>query len=142
MKILYKISSVAAFFCLFVGFVQAQAEREKGIELYKQGKNEAAVAALEKASSQTKTDGEVWNYLGLAYLRNESFKKAVKAIEKAVSLNPQSAIYQTNLAYVYYLSGKLDKARDESAKALLLNPQSADAYYVRGSANLLMGKIR
>ena len=60
------------FFLLFlscINFTFAQTEREKGIELFKQGKNKEAVAALEKASKrkETKTDAEVWNFLGLAY---------------------------------------------------------------------------
>lgn len=141
MKLVYNKSFLFFLLVLFCGsFAFAQAEREKGIELFKQGKNKEAVAALEQTTKKTKTDAEIWNYLGLAYIKINSLKKAVKAIEKAVSLNPQSAIYQTNLAYAYLLSNKLGKARDESTKAITLNPQSADAYYVRGSAAILEAK--
>ena len=124
-----------------VSFAFAQTEREKGIELYNQGENKEAVAALEKASNrkEAKTDADVWNFLGLAYTKDESYKKAIKAFEKAVGINPQNAIYQTNLAYVYFLNNKLDKAQAASTKAIGLNSQNATAYYIRGKASVWEG---
>ncbi len=120
-------------------FVFAQTESEKGIELYKQGKNKEAVAVLIKAGKKIKTDAEVWNYLGLAYTKDEAYKKAVKAFEKAVAIDARNATYQTNLAYVYFLSNKLDKARNASTQAIEINPKSANAYYIRGAANVWLG---
>lgn len=127
---------------LFVSIVFAQTEREKGIELYKQGKNKEAVAVLLKASKQkeTKADAEVWNYLGLAYINASDAKKAIKALEKAADFNPQNAIYQKNLAYSYFLGNKLDKAQAASTKAIALDAQDADAYFIRGSVSVLEGK--
>ncbi len=141
MKIsLWKLNLLIATVFLFVAFASAQTEREKGIELFKQGKNKEAVAALEKASKENKTDAAVWNYLGLAYLKSDNLKKALKALEKAVSYDAQNATYQTNLAYAYLLGNKLNKAQEESTKAIALNGQNADAFYVRGSASLAEGK--
>ncbi len=142
MKTLYKITLLFAFVLLLSDFTFAQTEREQGIELYKQGKNKEAVAVLQKASKQkeTKTDAEVWNYLGLAYLKADDAKKAIKALEKAVDFNAQNAIYQINLAYAYFLGNKLDKAQDTSTKAIALDSQIADAYFIRGSASILEAK--
>lgn len=123
----------------FASFTFAQTEREQGIELFKQGKNQEAVAALERASRQTKTDAEVWNYLGLAYMKDEAYKKATKAFEKAASINAQNATYHTNLAYAYFLNNKLDKAQSASTKAIELNPQNSTAYYIRGAASIWKG---
>jgi len=97
---------------------------------------------LEKASKQkeTKTDAEVWSYLGLAYMKNGNLKKAIKALEKAVNFNPQNSTHRTNLAYAYFLNNKLNKAQDESTKAIALDSQNADAYYVRGLARVFEGK--
>ena len=124
-----------------VSFAFAQTEREKAIELYDKGKNKEAVAALEKASNrkETKTDADVWNFLGLAYTKDEAYKKAVKAFEKAVGINPQNAIYQTNLAYVYLLNNKFDKAQEASTKSIGLDPQNAVAYYIRGAVSIWEG---
>ncbi|MCY7376507.1 MAG: tetratricopeptide repeat protein [Pyrinomonadaceae bacterium] len=139
MKSLCKISLLPAFVFLGFSFAFAQTEREKGIKLYQEGKNKEAVAVLEKASRQTKDDAEIWNALGLAYIKEDALKKAIKAFEKAVNLNPQDATYYTNLAYTYLLAGKLDKAQEESGKAIKINPKIALAYYVRGAANVYEG---
>jgi TonB family protein len=142
MKTLYKITFLFALVLSLSGFIFAQTGREQGIELYKQGKNKEAVAVLEKTSKQkeTRTDAEVWDYLGLAYIKANDFKKAVKAFEKAVDFNGQSSTYQSHLAYVHLLTNKLNKARDESTKAINLDSQNADAYYIRGSASNLETK--
>ena len=142
MRLVFNKSFLFFLLVLFcVSFAFAQTEREKGIELYNQGKNKEAVAALEKASNrkEIKTDADVWNFLGLAYTKEEAFKKAIKAFEKAVGINPQNAIYQTNLAYVYFLNNKLDKAQAASTKAIELNSQNATAYYIRGAASVWEG---
>lgn len=142
MKTLYKITFLFALVLSVSGFIFAQTGREQGIELYKQGKNKEAVAVLEKTSKQkeTRTDAEVWDYLGLAYIKGNDLKKAVKALEKAVDFNGQNSTYQSHLAFAYLLSNKLNKARDESAKAIALDSQNADAYYIRGSVSNLEAK--
>ena len=139
---LYKSILFLALFLSFAGFAFAQSEREKGIELYKNENYKEAVNVLQKASKQkeTKTDAEVWNYLGLAYLKNNDTKKAIKALEKSVNFNASNATYQTNLAYAYLLGNKIDKAQKVSAEAIALNPQNADAYYIRGYAGFLEDK--
>lgn len=135
-KILLSIIVVISAF----NFTFAQeSEREKGIKLYQEGKNKEAIAALEKASKQSKTDADVWNTLGLAYLKEDSLKKAIKAFEKAVGLDQQKAVFHTNLAYAYLQNSKFDKAQSESSKAIKIDPKSALAYYVRGAANVYEG---
>ncbi len=136
MKSICKISLLFAVVFAAFNFAAAQTEREKGIRLYQEGKNKEAVAVLEKASQQAKTDAETWNALGLAYVKEDALKKAIKAFEKAISFNQQNATYHTNLAYVYLQTGKSNKARSECSKAIAIDPKLALAYYVRGAANL------
>lgn len=143
MKFSYlKISLTLGLIFIFAGFLFAQTEREKGIKLFKQGKNKEAVAVLERASEhkETETDADVWHYLGLAYINENDLKKAVKALEKAVNFNAQNSLYRTNLAYAYFLSYKLSRARDESTKAIGLDLRNAEAYYTRGSVSNLETK--
>jgi TonB family protein len=136
---IYKSFFTGVILAICCGFVGAQVERDKGIELYKQGKNKEAIAVLEKTSKKIKTDAEVWNFLGLAYFKGEDYKNAVKAFEKAVRIEEQNAIFYTNLAYAYLHNNKLDKAQSASSKGIELNPQNLNAYYIRGSANLWEG---
>src|SRR5687767_14109898 len=115
-----KILTTLIFLVLSAGFSFAQSVREKGIELYRQGNYSEAIQALTLAAKDKalKTDGEIWNYLGLAYLNQDKPKDGRKALEKAVKYNPQSSIYRSNLAYAYLLTRKTNKAQSEVAKAI------------------------
>ena len=139
MKVLYKILLISTVVFLSAHFAFAQTEREKGIELYQQGKNKEAISVLEKASKQNKTDARVWNFLGLAYTKQENLKKAIKAFEKSVEFDVNNSTYHTNLAYALFLNNKLNNAQSESTKAIELDPQNALAFYIRGMANLWEG---
>ncbi|MDQ6785266.1 MAG: TonB family protein [Acidobacteriota bacterium] len=143
METLYKIAlSLVLVLFLSAGFASAQTELEKGIELYKKDRNKEAISVLEKVGKQKefKANAEVFNYLGLAYIKNNDLKRARKTLEKTVELDPQNASYRTNLAYAYLLANKLNEAGRESTKSIELNQQNADAYYIRGFVNLRQGK--
>lgn len=137
--------AAAIVFALVIGITVstfAQTEREKGIEFFKKGNYAEAVRLLEQASNQKiyKKDGEIWNYLGLAYIGREQPKNGRKAFEKAVKFTPQNSTYHTNLAYAHLLERKLEKARSEIQKAITLDPKNAAAYYIRGVSNLWESK--
>jgi TonB family protein len=123
---------------LLTTFSFAQTERDKGIELYRQGRDLEAIRLLQQAVKQkaAKNDAEVWNYLGLAYVNQNKTKEGRKALEKAVKLAPENSIYRSNLAYVHLLTRKVDKAQSEVSKAIQLDPNNANAFYVSGIANL------
>ncbi len=93
---------------------------------------------LEQASKQKayNQDGEIWNYIGLAYINQNREKDGQKAFEKAVKYAPQSSVYRANLAYAYLLNRKTNKAQSEVSKAIQLDPKNANAYYIRGISNL------
>lgn len=124
-------------FPLFLFFAAAvtpgqSALRDEGISLYKQGNDAGAIKALEKVVKQKnfENDGEAWNTLGLAYLRNESPKKARKALEMAVRAKPEIDIYHANLSYVYLMNRQLPKSEESAEKALQINPNNSFARYV------------
>jgi TonB family protein len=143
MKTLYKIALSFIILISAANIFAQQSERERGVGLYDQGKYSEAISIFQKLAKQkeTKSDSEIWNYLGLAYLENKEFKNARKALEKAVKLNPQSSPIRANLAYAYLLTRKIDKAQSEIAKAIQLDPQNVAAYYLRGTARLWEGKL-
>ena len=138
----YKIISILGLLFVFVGFTFAQTDINKGVELYQQGKFKEAVKIFEQASKKNKTEAQIWNYLGLAFMKLEDFKKAGKAFENAVKYEAGNDVYHTNLAYAYFLNNKLDKAQDESTKAVKINPNAPLPFYIRGAANLLEGDYK
>lgn len=136
MKTLYKITLFFALIIAASNIFAQQTQLENGIQLYKQGKNSEAIAVLERLSKQkeAKTDAKVWNYLGLAYIEQNDFKKARKVLEQAVSLSPQNSAMRTNLGYAYLLSRKVNQAQTELDKAIQIEPQNYLAYFFRGTS--------
>lgn len=119
MKLFYLI---IAFFVLTSSVAEIsaqQSDRDRGIDLYKQGRDAQAIAVLEKVAKQKEfnDDSEIWNFLGLSYINSDDSKKAQKALEKAVKLQPENSIYRANLAYVYLLTRKIDKSQNEAEKS-------------------------
>jgi TonB family protein len=62
------------------------AERERGIQLYKQGDAMGAIAALRAATKRNKNDISAWHYLGLSFEKTGKKDDARKAHEKAAKL--------------------------------------------------------
>lgn len=121
----------------------SQQEGHPGIKFYQEGKNAEAIRSLAAAvkTKEFEKNAEVWNFLGLSYIKASDFDKAKKAIEKATKLTPSNSIYRSNLAYVYLMSRQNAKALSEAKKAIELDPKNATAYYFRGSANLSDNKL-
>jgi TonB family protein len=143
MKVL-KTFLFALFLLIAVSPIFAQqSARDRGIDLFNQGKAREAVLYLEDAVKQKefKTDPEAWNFLGLSYEKTRSFKKAVKALKKAVELAPQRSIYRLNLAYVYVRGGKANEAQKEAGTVIKAEPNNASAYLLRGSAYFVERKL-
>lgn len=118
-------------FVLFLnGFVFAQTDGQKGIELYKKGDYQNAAKILKKAVKNTASDAQVWYYLGLSYLQQDKKKESENALEKAVEINGSDAKIRVGLAYIYLLRNKSKPAQAEAQTALGLNPNNAEAYYI------------
>jgi Flp pilus assembly protein TadD len=64
------------------------AERAAAIQLYKQGDTKAAINKLQAAAKKSKTDSELWYYLGLAYIRDGQPREGGKAFETALKAQP------------------------------------------------------
>ena len=132
--------------CLFAVCICAQTpvpSRHPGIALYEQAKFSEAIISLEAAgkSKEHKSDANVWNYLGLAYLAKDSVKKGRKAFEKSVELAPTNSVFRANLAYAYIVERQTKKALESADKAIWLDPKNAPAHEVRGVANLWLYKF-
>jgi TonB family protein len=65
-------------------------DRDRGIQLYKQGDPKGAIEVLRTTVKRDKEDAEAWHYLGLAELGVGDKNEARKAFEKAAKLRIDS----------------------------------------------------
>jgi TonB family protein len=120
-------------------FAQISADRDKGIELFKQANYKAAIKMLKDFTKQNPTDYLAFHYLALSFTRENKFKDAEKAFESALKNKPDFAESQTGLAYIYLLRNKLTEAAKSAQKAIALDAGNPETFYVLGSANLRLG---
>ncbi len=114
----------------------AAQERERGADLYSQGKVKEAIKALRAAVKLDQNDAEAWHLLSLALHRYGDAKEARKAVEKAIKLRPDYAPSRAGLAYLLLLSNKQRDALREAEAALALDPPNAEAHYVASVVHL------
>jgi len=96
-----------------------------------------AIPQLEEAARTAgRSDAELWNYLGLAYLKKNESKKGRESLETAVALEPANHTYRTFLAYAYFLNKDETKARREIEQVLSAERKNAWAFYVRAKINI------
>lgn len=70
----------------FTAFAQEQTDRDKGIDLYRQGEYEKAVEHLQNRVKAEEKDRLAWVYLGASYVKLKKEKEAVKAFGKTGSI--------------------------------------------------------
>jgi tetratricopeptide (TPR) repeat protein len=68
---------------LFSSTALAQTERERGIELYRQGDYEAAIETLQKLVTDKDKDQDLWLVIGMSLARLKKTGQAKKAFDKA-----------------------------------------------------------
>src|SRR5437867_1134084 len=95
---LVSCSTIRLFLWLAVGVVAATSanaqqpassvseDRDRGIQLYKQGDTKGAIEVLRATLNRDKEDGDAWHYLGLALLGVADKNEARKAFERAAKL--------------------------------------------------------
>lgn len=134
---------VIAVLILLSGYtVFAQKGIEDGIGLYREGRYAESISVLEPVAKRDKKNPEVWNYLGLAYLKTGEPKAARKAFENAVKYSPDNLEYRGNLAMFYLSEFEYKKAEREFDRILTSEPDDGNAYLYRGFAKLGIGDSR
>ncbi len=107
-------------------------DRDRGIQLYKEGKFKDSIKLLSEVVKKNSEDSEAWYFLGLASVRDDNWKRARRAFEAAVRITPNFGPAHSGLAYALMLAGKDSEAGREATLALQLNDQDAEAHYVMG----------
>jgi TonB family protein len=98
----------------------SSADRDRGLQLYKQGDTKGAIEVLRATVNRDKEDGDAWHYLGLALLGVGDKSGARKAFEKAATLRIDD-LYRFN----YTGPPKTDEERKARWQATLARLDSA-----------------
>jgi Flp pilus assembly protein TadD len=115
----------------FLGTHSAQAasdellERNKGLELLKQGKVDEAISPLLKAMASNPKDPDIRLGLAYAYDRQGRLDEAIVHYQKAIELNPRDSTAFNNLGVLYEKKGNYDEAIRQFEKAVEIDPRSA-----------------
>jgi Flp pilus assembly protein TadD len=88
-----------------------------------EGKNQEAIAALNKAISLDPRAGHMYNALGVAYEKANDNARAVESFKRSAQLAPQWAFPRLHLGIQYYNHQKFDEAESEFQAAISLNPR-------------------
>jgi arylsulfatase A-like enzyme/Flp pilus assembly protein TadD len=109
---------------------------------------EAIQAINSSKLRQMDYDPEIWNYLGLAYMRTGDDTKAEASFKKAMAIDPEYAVVYTNFGTLYltqYLRdedrGSYEKCVFNFKKAIELDPEYAMAYNGLGAAYKQAGLV-
>jgi Flp pilus assembly protein TadD len=88
-----------------------------------EGKNQEAIAALNKAISLDPRAGHFYNALGVAYEKEKDNERAFEAFKRAAELAPQWSFPRLHLGIQYYTRGRMDHAEREFEAAVRLDPR-------------------
>jgi len=91
-----------------------------------EGKNQEAIAALNRAVSLDPKAAHFYNALGVAYEKEKDNDRAIEAFKRAAQLAPQWSFPRLHLGIQYYSRGKLDRAEEEFEGAVRLD--ASDPY--------------
>jgi tetratricopeptide (TPR) repeat protein len=115
---------------------------EYGLLLEQEGKQDEAIASMEKVVALQPDHVEALNYLGYTWADNNvNLEKALEYIKKAVSLKPDNGYILDSLGWVYFRMGDLEKARTELEHALTLEPKDPYIQEHMGDIYLATGQI-
>jgi TonB family protein len=115
--------------------------RDRGIELYRQGKMLGAIEVLNKVVEKNSNDADAWYYLGLAYSSEGSFLWARPAFERLLVLRNRESEANARLSYILILANEQKQAIAAAHRALALGNPTAEPHFTIAESNLRMGEF-
>ena len=95
----------------------AQMYFEKGIEVFQEGDNAAAIEFLKKAIAFKPDYADAYESLGVLYGREENFQMGIELMNELEKIDPDSVMEHTNKSLFYMKLGKIEEAEEEKAQA-------------------------
>jgi len=106
----------------------------KGLEYYKTGKLDEAIAGYNKAIDLNPRDSDAYLNRGVAYHDKELYDQAIYDYGKVIELKPQDAIAYSNRCESYRKKKIYDQAISDCTTAINIKPDYATAFNNRGAA--------
>ena len=114
---------------------------EYGLLLEQEGKQDEAIANMEKVVELQPDHIDALNYLGYTWAENNThLEKALEYIKKAIALKPDNGYILDSLGWVYFRMGELEKAKTELERALALEPKDPYIHEHMGDIYLATGQ--
>lgn len=124
-------------------FAQNNAEIVNGVraaaQMYKDGKVDEALSALEALEKKAPQDGDVLSWLGFVYIRKDKPADAVPILERAQKARPNDIEVMNNLGNAYVSTNQDEKALGQYENIAKLNTQMYEPYYNIGGIMLRRG---
>lgn len=95
-----------------------------------------ALSDLEEAARLNPESGEIWNDLGVVYLRRGRWDDAVEAFQMAVELLPGLGEAWSNLGSLAYQDGRMEEAEGHFLKAIDSGASDPQLRYALGAARV------
>ncbi|KAF0180625.1 MAG: periplasmic protein TonB [Limisphaerales bacterium] len=108
-----------------------------GERLIKEGKFDAAIAALTEATLQLPRNAQAWNHLGLANHNAGRANDALRAYRKALDVDVNLAAARFNLGCLLLEINQPAAAAGEFAAYTMAQPKAVDGWLKRGRAEML-----
>ena len=108
---------------------EAHRRAEKGNELFRQGKNDAALEEYGKAQAAAPTAAQIPYDIGNVLYREKNYAGSAEALEKALAQAPPSLVPHVayNLGNALFQDKRYDDAVKAYVRALKSDPKDADA---------------
>jgi Flp pilus assembly protein TadD len=113
----------------------------KGIDLYSEGKYDAAIESFNKVIEKFPDNIEGYYNLGLSYLRKGDIDQAISSFEKAADLNPEALPIFLALGESYFNKGEIEKAEESYLQAIKIDPEKSQPHYNLGIVYYKTDKI-
>jgi tetratricopeptide (TPR) repeat protein len=120
----------------FFSVCKSKIELMKGFILHRQGKNEEAIEALEKATEVDPHNISAWKFKGVIlsrYLRR--YIESVEALDRSLQINPKDtdAWDLKGVILARYLN-KYEEAIEAFDRSILLDPKNPEVWDLRSEA--------
>lgn len=103
--------------------------KEKGIQLFEEGKWRESLALWDDLSLQQPIDPEIYNNIGIIYKKLGKNKEAYQSYEKALALHKDYPEAHNNLGVLLLEENRIQQAKEHLQNAILLKPDYADPYF-------------